>query len=369
MPRSSTATERRRPLPNADAVPDHGASILPAVRVTSYNLALRAGDGYLGDRANKRAFYRCLDQWRAVARLGGDDPFGVEDSSALGRKALERAYDGRDARPAATVQGAIESFANALADVATTFLVRVWPGVQRIAVGGGFRRGRIGEVAIARTQALLRARGVEIGLVPIADHPDAAGLLGGVHLLPQAALAESDALLAVDIGGSNLRCGLLRLRHAKDDDALAPRPKLAALERWRHRDEPVGRDAMIDTMARMLERLIAEAAQRRWRLARHVVVGCPGQIAADGGIGRGTQNLPGDWSAPAFHLPSALQRRLPRIGRARTQVLMHNDAVVQGLSQLRLMRDIERWAILTIGTGLGNAAFENVAVATAARRR
>ncbi|MCR6700407.1 MAG: ROK family protein [Dokdonella sp.] len=368
MSRSHSAAGRRRPPPNVEAVPDHGASALPAVRVSAYNLALRAGDGYLGDRANKRAFHTHLDRWREIAARDGQDPFGIEDSSTLGRKALTRAYDGRDARSAAIVQAAIESFANALADVASTFLVRAWPGVRRIAVGGGFRRGRIGEVAIARTQALLHARGVEVGLVPIADHPDAAGLLGAVHLLPRAALADADALLAVDIGGSNLRCGLLRLRHAKDDDALAPHPKLAALERWRHRDEPVGRDAMIDTMARMLERLAAESGRRGWRLARHIVVGCPGQIGADGGIGRGTQNLPGDWSAPAFHLPSALQRRLPRIGGARAQVLLHNDAVVQGLSQIRAMRDVERWAILTIGTGLGNAAFENVAVATAARR-
>lgn len=349
-------------------MPDNGASALPTVCVTGYNLALRAGEGYLGDRANKRAFSEYLDQWRAVAQRHGEDPFGIEDSFALGRKALTRAYGGRDARTAAIVQGAIESFANALADVASTFLVRAWPGVQRITVGGGFRRGRVGEVAIARAQALLHARGVAVGLVPIADHPDAAGLLGGVHLLPPAALAEVDALLAVDIGGSNLRCGLLRLRRAKDGDALARRPRLAALERWRHRDEPVGRDAVIDTMARMLERLAAEAVRRGWRLARHVVVGCPGQIAADGGIGRGTQNLPGEWSAPEFHLPTALQRRLPRIGGARTQVLMHNDAVVQGLSQIRAMRDVERWAVLTIGTGLGNAAYENLAVSEPVRR-
>lgn len=362
MSRSSSARPRLHPLPNAEAVPDHGASLLPAVRVTGYNLALRTGEGYLGDRANKSAFYRHLDRWRAIARRNGADPFDADSSSAIGRKALARAYDGRDARSAATVHGAIESFADAFAEVAARFLDEAWPGVQRIAVGGGFRRGRIGEVAIARAQALLRSRGVEVGLLPIADHPDAAGLLGGVHLLPPSELADADALLAVDIGGSKLRCGLLRLRRAEDGDALARRPKLAALERWRHRDEPVGRDAMIDAMAQMLGRLAEEAARRRWRLAHQVVVGCPGQIAADGGIGRGTQNLPGDWSAPAFHLPAALQRRLPRIGRARTQVLMHNDAVVQGLSQIRAMRDVERWAVLTIGTGLGNAAYENLAV-------
>jgi hypothetical protein len=36
---------------------------------------------------------------------------------------------------------------------------------------------------------------------------------------------------------------------------------------------------------------------------------------------------------------------------------MHNDAVVQGLSELPRLSDRRRWAVLTIGTGLGNARF------------
>jgi len=38
---------------------------------------------------------------------------------------------------------------------------------------------------------------------------------------------------------------------------------------------------------------------------------------------------------------------------------MHNDAVVQGLSELPFMRDVSHWGVLTIGTGLGNASFTN----------
>ena len=37
-------------------------------------------------------------------------------------------------------------------------------------------------------------------------------------------------------------------------------------------------------------------------------------------------------------------------------VVMHNDAVVQGLSELPHV-EARRWAVLTIGTGLGNARF------------
>jgi hypothetical protein len=38
---------------------------------------------------------------------------------------------------------------------------------------------------------------------------------------------------------------------------------------------------------------------------------------------------------------------------------MHNDAVVQGLSERPFMDDVKRWGVLTIGTGLGNAEYTN----------
>lgn len=38
---------------------------------------------------------------------------------------------------------------------------------------------------------------------------------------------------------------------------------------------------------------------------------------------------------------------------------MHNDAVIQGLSEMPAMQDVENWAVLTIGTGLGNASYRN----------
>ncbi len=38
---------------------------------------------------------------------------------------------------------------------------------------------------------------------------------------------------------------------------------------------------------------------------------------------------------------------------------MHNDAVVQGLSEAPNMQDVSRWGVLTIGTGIDNASFTN----------
>ena len=40
-------------------------------------------------------------------------------------------------------------------------------------------------------------------------------------------------------------------------------------------------------------------------------------------------------------------------------VMIHNDAVVQGLTEIPFMQDVSRWGVATIGIGLGNARFSN----------
>ncbi|VTZ52327.1 hypothetical protein MPC4_770001 [Methylocella tundrae] len=60
--------------------------------------------------------------------------------------------------------------------------------------------------------------------------------------------------------------------------------------------------------------------------------------------------------------------RLPTINGGRIQVCLHNDAVVQGLSELPFTQDVERWAVLTVGTGLGNASYTNRAPQKRSRR-
>ena len=83
----------------------------------------------------------------------------------------------------------------------------------------------------------------------------------------------------------------------------------------------------------------------------------------DGAIDRGAQNLPGNWESSNFHLPRAIHEAIPKIGDDETAIVMHNDAVVQGLSEAPFMSDVKRWGVLTIGTGLGNARFTNRAAA------
>jgi hypothetical protein len=50
----------------------------------------------------------------------------------------------------------------------------------------------------------------KIEVLPIQSHPDDAGLIGASHLAPSWIFEAHDSILAVDIGGTNIRCGSLR---------------------------------------------------------------------------------------------------------------------------------------------------------------
>ena len=95
------------------------------------------------------------------------------------------------------------------------------------------------------------------------------------------------------------------------------------------------------------------------KLAPFVGIGCPGLIDEDGVILKGGQNLPGNWEEDGFNLASALHGKLDKIDGHEPVIVLHNDAVVQGLSEVPNMEKADRWGVLTIGTGLGNARFSN----------
>ncbi|MBV9748036.1 MAG: ROK family protein, partial [Acetobacteraceae bacterium] len=171
-------------------------------------------------------------------------------------------------------------------------------------------------------------------------------------------LAGHDGILAVDIGGTNIRAGVVELNRRKAENLSAAR--VSGLELWRHRDDAPDRDDAVDQLAGMLRTLARRAKKDGLRLAPLIGIGCPGLIRDDGSIVKGGQNLPGgDWEMDGFNLPRRIRELVPDIGGHETAVLMHNDAVVQGLSEVPCMRDVERWGVLTIGTGLGNARFTN----------
>src|SRR5260221_1054929 len=336
----------------------HGAAALPAVRVETYNAELREGDGCVGDRASKRAFAEILTDWRErLARLG-EDPFGDTPTAEITKKKLEKVLQSGDAAAAGLVQGAICEFAQELAGVTRRFLrLKAWRGTERIAIGGGFRESRIGELAIGRTAVLLKAGAIAIDRVPIHPHPDEAGLIGAIHLAPPWIFAGHDAILAVDIGGSNIRAGIVELRSKKNHDLADSR--VVESELGRHRDDKPKGDGAVGRLIGMLEDLIDRAEKKKLALAPFIGIGCPGIIREDGAIERGGQNLPGNWESSRFNLPQLIREGIPKIDGHDTLVVMHNDAVVQGLNEVPHMKDIRHLGVLTIGTRLGNACISN----------
>jgi predicted NBD/HSP70 family sugar kinase len=336
----------------------HGATRLPSVDVDTFNIELKDEEGFLGDRASKGAFRKIFDRWRKPLRKTGKDPFGDEPSEKISKKTLDEMLAGDDTEAAAIVHSAIEEFAQELAYVTRRFLkTKAWAKTERIVVGGGFRDSRLGELAIARTEIILKAEDFKIDLVPIRYHPDDAGLIGALHLAPSWIFEGYGGILAVDIGGTNIRCGVVETGWKKAPDLS--KASVWKSELWRHADDEPTREGAVKRQAKMLDGLIKAADAEGLKLAPFIGIACPGVIDEDGSIEKGAQNLPGNWESSKFNLPASLVEAIPEIGEHDTAVLMHNDGVVQGLSEVPFMQDVERWGVLTIGTGLGNARFTN----------
>ena len=100
----------------------------------------------------------------------------------------------------------------------------------------------------------------------------------------------------------------------------------------------------------LLKGLIGAARKRRRRLA-HVIRNWMSWRTR-----RGTAQLieelrttPGNWERSKSNLP------LPMIDEQETSLVLHNNAIVQGLSELPFTQDVQHWGVLTIGTSLANA--------------
>ncbi len=335
----------------------HGAATLPNVHVDAYGIELKHEGGQAGDRANKGAFTQILDDLRRSLRENGEDPLGSKPTAQISRKKLDALLTEGDPEQAVVVQSAIEHFAQELKAVIARFLaLKSWRDTECIVVGGGFRDWRIGELAIARAGILLGTEESAVPLQLLKGNPDEAALIGTSYLLPAWMLEGYDAMLAADLGGTNFRTGIVALNQQKAKDLS--KAKVATFEHWCHRDEKdLKRDQAVERLAAMFSAHIEEAAKRNLRLAPVIGIGCPGVIREDGSITRGAENLPGDWESSRFNLPAEIRDHIPRIGEHDTTVVLHNDAVVQGLSQLPRMRKFRHWGVFTIGTGLGNARF------------
>src|ERR1044072_9250483 len=245
----------------ASPTPDllaHGSATLTHVSVDAYNAELRTPEGCVGDRASKRAFQAILDDWRERVRKMGEDPLGEQPSEEISKKQLDKLLIEGEPEGSGMVHGAIEEFAQEVAAVIRRFLrLKEWEDVERIVVGGGLRQSRIGELAIGRTSVALKARGHTVELRPIRYAPDHAGLIGCLHLVPSWILAGHDSILAVDIGGSNIRAGIAEFHTKKKRDLSDA--DVHRLELWRHSDDAPKRDDAVERLIEFLNSLVKRA--------------------------------------------------------------------------------------------------------------
>jgi predicted NBD/HSP70 family sugar kinase len=323
------------------------------VRISGYGAGLPDPDkegSFLGDRVSGRAFVKLFQKHCKKCRV------------AVARKPsegdIDRLLEDGDSAEERAVRDVAVAFGDRLAEVIKQFLEwSYWRKTDRIVIGGGMAARHVGDIAIHAAQSRLMKSYPRLELERIHHHPDEAGLVGSVHLIPASRTSGKDGLLAVDIGGSKVRCGIVEFGERKS--GLLADARVWRIEVWRHAKARASRGKMIKMIAAMLETLIKEADKAKFRLSPLVRVGVPGEIDEEGYILGGAHNLPGNWEERKFNLPAELTEKLPKIGGEPASVSIHNDAVIQGLAELPFMRDVRRWGILTIGSGLGNAHFVN----------
>ena len=323
------------------------------VRVSGYGAKLPDPDkqgSFLGDRVSGRAFVKMFVKHCRKCDIKADRKMSEGD--------IDRLLEDGDAKEERAVRDVAVEFGEHLAEVIKLFLKwSYWRKTESIAIGGGMAARHVGGIAVHAAHARLMKSHPELQLHRIHHHPDEAGLVGSVHLIPASRLSGKDGLLAIDIGGSKVRAGIVEFGVRKS--GLLPDARVWRSEVWRHAKARASQRKVIKMMAGMLNDLVEEAKKAKFRLSPLVRVGVPGEIDKDGYILSGAQNLPGDWEDERFNLPMELAAKLPKIDDEPASVSIHNDAVIQGLAELPFMRDVKRWGILTIGSGLGNAHFVN----------
>ena len=323
------------------------------IKISGYGAALPdpdEKDSFLGDRVSGRAFVKLFEKHCRKHR--------IKIPRKLSEGDIDRLLEDGDADEERAVRDVAVEFGERLAEVIKTFLKwKYWRKTERIVIGGGMAARHVGDIAIHAAQARIMKGHPGLELERIHHHPNEAGLVGSVHLIPVSRLSGKDGLLAIDIGGSKVRAGIVEFGERKS--GLLADARVWRVEVWRHAKARASQRKMIKMMAEMLCALKDEAEKAKFRLSPLVRVGVPGEIDKDGYILSGAQNLPGDWEDERFNLPMELTAKLPKIGDEKPSVSIHNDAVAQGLAELPFMRDIKRWGILTIGSGLGNAHFVN----------
>jgi len=108
-------------------------------------------------------------------------------------------------------------------------------------------------------------------------------------------------VLAVDIGRTNIRTGVVRFNlNAAADIAKA---KVWKYELWRHGDEKLSRHEAVEGLVSYAKAPDQPRQTCKSETRALIGIGCPGKIESDGSIDSGGQNLPGNWESGGFNLP------------------------------------------------------------------
>ena len=91
----------------------------------------------------------------------------------------------------------------------------------------------------------------------------------------------------------------------------------------------------------MLDDLIKRAEKDELKLAPFIGIGCPGVIARTARSSAAARTCRATGKAAASICRSACATAIPEIDDHETVVVMHNDAVVQGLSEVPIMQDVD----------------------------
>lgn len=346
-----------------DAISDsrtvrHGDRRLPLVDLGGYSLPLQAGDAFLGDLASGSRFREVLRNERHRVKCSEAPPFGHDRTHEIDGDELDAALLEQATTPEGRViDQAIQTFSRHLAAVLRRFLATAeWEGTERIVCGGGLMEGRVGAEIVDRTGRLLRETGECAELTRLHHAPDEAGMIGWAYADGSGLLGRADGFVAVDIGGTNVRWATVKCNGPL---VSGREPEVVHHDKWSHAEENADRAGLLDRIAASIMEMIRHAERDALKLSPMIGISCPGVMRPDGRFSDGCQNLPGEWCDGTFSLPDEIGHRLRERGIPDRVVALHNDAVIQALSETPWMQDVVHWAAVTMGTGLGNCSFEN----------
>lgn len=115
----------------------------------------------------------------------------------------------------------------------------------------------------------------------------------------------------MDIGGTNIRCGVVETRRNKAADLS--KACVWKFELWHHADDEPSRENAVKRLVKMLKELIAKAGDEGFKLAPFIGIACPCVIQERRLDREG--RLPGNWASSKFNLPASLVEAIPQSAR------------------------------------------------------